>query len=111
MEYLRELFYTLAIFFIAYLLLKNNIFRLLSESKTIDKKFKSCFILKYPDYAEFHNKNTIYQIDLENFFQINPSLKNKIKVIERPAFDRKDISAIKKELEERKKIIAETIKK
>ena len=58
-------------------------------------------ILKYPKHAELHNKDVIYKIDMDNFFKLNPKLKGKIPVIERPDLDVTNPNAKKEELEER----------
>jgi len=104
MEYFRELFYTFVIFFIAYLIFKNDIFKLLSKSGIIEKDFTGCYILKYPKYAELHNKDLIYKINIEDFFNLNPKLIGKIKIIDRPEVDGTKVGAVKEEMEERKRI-------
>ena len=43
-------------------------------------------------------------IDFDEFFKLNPKLKGKIKVIERPLIDGTSSDAIRKELEIRKEI-------
>lgn len=107
MDYLSDLFYIITIFSIGYLISKNNVFDSISNRRTIDKNFKHCYIFKYPNHAEFHNKGDIYQINLEEFFYKNPKYASKIKIIERPLFDSKNLFAVKKEIAERKKIIRE----
>lgn len=104
MEYIAELFYTLWIFVIGYLIFKYDIFKKLNRSAVIEKDFSSCYILKYPKYAEFHNKDLAYKIDVEDFFELNPKLKGKVKIIERPEVDGTKVYAVREEVEARRKI-------
>jgi hypothetical protein len=104
LAYFEDIFYTIVIFVIAYLIFKNDLFNLLANSGIIEKDFSSCYILKYPKHAELHNKNLVYRIDIEEFFKLNPKLKGKIKVIERPEVDTTKVGAVKAEVEERQKI-------
>lgn len=90
------------VFFIIY---KYDIFKSLATRGVIEKDFSQCYILSYPKRAELHNKGEIYQIkDLDEFFELNPKLKGKIEVIERPEIDTKNPFEVRKEVEERKKI-------
>ena len=41
---------------------------------------------------------------MDEFFELNPKLKGKIEVIERPEIDTKNPFEVRKEVEERKKI-------
>lgn len=104
MDYFKDLFYIIVVFILGYLVLKNDLFKLLSDSGITDKKFTNCYILKYPKYAEFHNKNMVYKIDIEEFFLLNAKLRGKIKIIERPEIDSTQIDAVSNEVAERKKI-------
>ncbi len=104
MEYLREVFYSFCIFVIGYLIFKYDIFKKLSHSGVINKDFSNCYILKYPKYAELHNKDLIYKIDIDEFFELNPKLKGKIKIIERPEIDATKVNAVREEVEARRKI-------
>ncbi|MDZ7819022.1 MAG: hypothetical protein U5K55_10590 [Aliarcobacter sp.] len=104
MVYLEEIFYISCSFLFGYFLFKYDIFKSLAKNGIINKDFSECYILKYPKNAELHNKNFIYKIDIEEFFKLNPKLKGKIKVIERPEIDSTKAGSVKKELEERKKI-------
>ena len=104
MDYFREFFFTMIIFMIGYVILKYDIFKKLGSLGTVDKDFKNCYILKYPNRAEFHNKGEMYLIDVDEFFELNPKLKGKIKVIERPLLDGTNRDAIYQEIEFRKKL-------
>mgnify|MGYP000031113218 FL=1 len=104
MDYFRELFFTMFIFTIGYMIFKYDIFKKLSNTRTLEKDFKNCYILKYPNRVEFHNKGAVFIIDFDEFFKLNPKLKGKIKVIERPLIDGTSSDAIRKELEIRKEI-------
>ena len=104
MEYIGDIFSALVIFIIAYMIFKFDFLKSLSKKGIIDKNFRGCYILKYPKHAELHNKDIIYKIDVDEFFRLNPKLKGKIPVIERPELDVTNPHAKQEELEERKKI-------
>ena len=104
MDYFREFFFTMFIFMIGYSIFKYGLFKKLAKSGTIEKDFKGCYILKYPNRVEFHNKNEMYLIDVDEFFELNPKLKGKIKIIERPLIDICNSEAVQKEIEFRKEI-------
>lgn len=104
MDYFREIFYIIVTFLLGYLIFKNDLLKLLSNQGVIDKDFSSCYILKYPRYAELHNKNLVYKINIEEFFELNSRLKGKIRIIERPELDATKADAVKLEVAERKKI-------
>ena len=104
MDYFRELFFSLFIFMIGYLIFKYDISKRLINHRTLEKDFKNCYILKYPNRVEFHNKGQMYLIDFDEFFEQNPKLKGKIKIIERPLLDKTDREAIQKEIDFRKEI-------
>ncbi|MDN5105154.1 hypothetical protein O8C79_07615 [Aliarcobacter butzleri] len=90
------------VFFIIY---KYDIFKSLATRGVIEKDFSQCYILSYPKRAELHNKGEIYQIkDLDEFFELNPKLKGKIPVEKRQGIDSSNPDALKKELEERKRL-------
>lgn len=110
MEHIKEVFYSLSIFVVGYLIFKYDIFKRLSEKGIINKDFTNCYILKYPKYTEFHNKDIIYKIDFDEFFRLNPKLKGKITVIERPELDSTKSSAVKEELEARRQIREDFLK-
>lgn len=76
----------------------------ISKNGIINKDFSECYILKYPKHAELHNKTSIYKIDIEEFFKLNPKLQGKIKIIERPELDSTKAGSVREELEERKRI-------
>ena len=102
--YFEEIFYIICTFLFSYFLFKHDTLRSLGKNGIINKDFSECYILKYPRYAELHNKNHIYKINIEEFFKLNPKLKGKIKIIERPELDSTKANSIKEELEERKRI-------
>lgn len=105
MGYIEEIFYIFTAFMIAYFIFRHyDVLKKIAYPSVIDKDFSSCYILKYPQYAEFHNKNNFYTIDIDEFFELNPKLKDKIKIIDRPEFDSKDIDAVRAEILERRKI-------
>lgn len=104
MEYVRDVFFATSIFVVGYMIFKFDIFKKLSRKGVIEKDFKGCYILKYPKQTELHNKDNVYKIDLEEFFRLNPRLKGKIPVIDRPEIDFTKPNAKKEELEERRKI-------
>lgn len=104
MEHISEIFYAICIFIVGYLIFKNDVVKKLGRSGVIEKDFSGCYILKYPRKAEFHNKDLVYEIDVDEFFELNPKLKGKIEVIERPDIDTKNPFAIREEVIERKKI-------
>ncbi|PUE63441.1 hypothetical protein [Arcobacter caeni] len=102
MEYFRELFFCIVIFFIGYLIFKYDVSKRLIRTRILEKDFKGCYIFRYPNRVEFHNKGQTYLIDFEDFFKQNPKLKGKIKIIDRPLLDVTNHEAIQKELEFRK---------
>ena len=104
MVYFEEIFYITSSFLFGYLLFKYDIFKSLSKNGIINKDFSECYILKYPKHAELHNKTSIYKIDIEEFFKLNPKLQGKIKIIERPELDSTKAGSVREELEERKRI-------
>lgn len=66
------------------ILFNNDPCKDIIESTKINKKFKDCFIIVYPNHFEFHNKKNIYLIpNLEDFYKLNPKLKGKIKEIKK----------------------------
>ena len=104
MEYIAEIFYAIFIFVIGFMVFKHDVVKKLGRSGIIEKDFSRCYILKYPKKAEFHNKDLVYEIDVDEFFELNPKLKGKIEVIERPEIDTKNPFEVRKEIEERKEI-------
>ncbi|MFY9089175.1 hypothetical protein [Arcobacter aquimarinus] len=97
----------MSIFTMGYLIFKYDIFKRLAEKGIINKDFSDCYILKYPKHAELHNKDMVYKIDFDEFFRLNPKLKGKITVIERPEVDSTKAFAVKEEVEARRKIKAD----
>ena len=108
MDYFREFFFTMFVFTIGYLIFKYDLLKKLAKSGTIEKDFKGCYILKYPNRVEFYNKNEMYLIDIDEFFELNPKLKGKIKIIERPLLNELDPEAVQKEIQIRKEIRLES---
>lgn len=108
MDYFREFFFTMFVFMMGYLIFKYDLFKKLSKGGTIDKDFKGCYILKYPNRVEFHNKKEMYIIDFDEFFELNPKLKGKVRVIERPLLNELDPEAVQKEIQIRKEIRLES---
>jgi hypothetical protein len=104
MDYFRDLLLSLFVFFIGYLIFKYDIFKKMRNSRTLEKDYKSCYILKYPNRVEFHNKGEMFLIDFDEFFELNPKLKGKIKIIERPLLDLTNKDAIRNEVEIRREI-------
>ncbi len=104
MDYFREFFFTMFVFTIGYLIFKYDLLKKLAKPGTIEKDFKGCYILKYPNRVEFYNKNEMYLIDIDEFFELNPKLKGKIKIIERPLIDMYNSEAVQKEIEFRKEM-------
>ncbi|OCL86990.1 hypothetical protein AAX26_01298 [Aliarcobacter thereius] len=98
------------IFLMLYILKKFNVFAILSYGGKIDSDFKECYIIKYPKKAELHNKGSIFEIDVDEFFRLNPKLKGKIPVEKREGLQSADEYEIRKEIKERK-IIQEKYKK
>ena len=102
MGYFEEIFYISCSFWFGYLLFKNDIFKSFDNYGIINKDFSNCYILKNNKYAELHNKNVVYKIDVDEFFRLNPKLKGKIKIIEKPEIDSINITSIKENSYERK---------
>lgn len=103
MEYIGDIFFSFVIFIIAYIIFKFDFSKKLARKGIIEKDFRGCYILKYPKHAELHNKDVIYKIDMDNFFKLNPKLKGKIPVIERPDLDVTNPNAKKRRVRREKK--------
>ena len=69
MEYIAEIFYAIFIFVIGFMVFKHDVVKKLGRSGIIEKDFSGCYILKYPKKAEFHNKDLVYDIDVDEFFE------------------------------------------
>lgn len=89
------------IFLIGCYVFETDPFKVINEKKTFNKDFIGCFIIKYPNKTELHNKGIIYIIDFDKFFELNPKLIGKIKIEERPQIDEENLEA---ELQFRKQI-------
>ena len=50
----------------------------------------------------------MYIIDFDEFFELNPKLKGKVRVIERPLLNELDPEAVQKEIQIRKEIRLES---
>lgn len=90
------------IFLMLYIVKKYNVLSILSYSGKIDSDFKECYIISYPKKAELHNKGEIFDINLEEFYRLNPKLKGKIPVEKREGIKSADEYDIKKEIAQRK---------
>jgi hypothetical protein len=95
-----------AVLFIVFIVIyKYDIFKSLSSKGVIDKDFSQCYILSYPKRAELHNKGQMFEIkDLDDFFILNPKLKGKIPIEKREGINTSDATAVKREIEDRRKI-------
>ncbi|MDD2508627.1 MULTISPECIES: hypothetical protein [Aliarcobacter] len=96
--------YIFLIFFMIFIIKKYNVFSILSYGGKINKNFEECYIISYPKKAELHNKGDIFEIDLDEFFRLNPKLKGKIPVEKRSGLKSADEYDIKQEIKDRKQI-------
>lgn len=92
------------IFVMLVIVKKFNVLKTISQGGKIEKDFKGCYIISYPKKAELHNKGEIFDINLEEFFELNPKLKGKIPVEKREGLKSTDEIDVKIELKERRKI-------
>lgn len=92
------------IFIMLFIVSRFNVLRVLSQAGKINADFKDCYIISYPKKAELHNKGEVFDIDLDEFFELNPKLKGKIPIEKREGIKSTNELDVKMELQERKKI-------
>lgn len=96
-----EIIIILIVFLIGYYVFETDPFKVINEKKTFNKDFIGCYIIKYPNRTELHNKGLIYIIDFDKFFELNLKLIGRIKIEERPQINEDNLEA---ELQFRKQI-------
>lgn len=94
----------ISIFILLFILKKYNVLKILSYGGRLEKDFQGCYIISYPKSAELHNKGEAFDIDINEFFELNPKLKGKIPVEKRLGIRDNDALSVEMELKERKKI-------
>lgn len=94
----------ISIFFMLFVIKKFNVLRFLSYKGRLERDFSDCYIISYPKKAELHNKGDIFDIDLDEFFKLNPKLKGKIPVEKREGLKSLDPEDIRMEMIDRESI-------
>ena len=57
---------------------KFNVLKQIAYGGRLESDFQGCYIISYPKSAELHNKGQAFDIDIDEFFRLNPKLKGKI---------------------------------
>lgn len=94
----------ISIFVMLFILNRFNVLKNLSYNGRLESDFQGCYIISYPKKAELHNKGEAFDIDIDEFFRLNPKLKGKIPIEKRLGIRDTDALSIEMELKERKKI-------
>lgn len=94
----------ISIFILLFILKKYNVLKIISQGGRIESDFQGCYIISYPKSAELHNKGEAFDIDIDEFFKLNPKLKGKIPVEKRLGIKDNDALSVELELKEREKI-------
>jgi len=94
----------ISIFIMLFVMKKYNILRIFSYGGRIEDDFSDCYIISYPKRDELHNKGEVFDIDVEEFFNLNPKLKGKIPIEKREGIKSLDTADINMEILERNKI-------
>ena len=71
------------IFVLLFILKKFNVLKQISYGGRLESDFQGCYIISYPKSAELHNKGQAFDIDIDEFFRLNPKLKGKIPIEKR----------------------------
>ena len=92
------------IFVLLFILKKFNVLKQISYGGRLESDFQGCYIISYPKSAELHNKGQAFDIDIDEFFRLNPKLKGKIHIEKRIGIRKNDTISLEMEIKERKKI-------
>ena len=92
------------IFVLLFILKKFNVLKQISYGGRLESDFQGCYIISYPKSAELHNKGEAFDIDIDEFFRLNPKLKGKISIEKRLGIRKNDTFSLEMEIKERKKI-------
>ncbi|PRM90876.1 hypothetical protein CJ671_00625 [Aliarcobacter cryaerophilus] len=96
--------FIISIFIFLFILNKFNVLKQISYGGRLESDFQGCYIISYPKSAELHNKGQAFDIDIDEFFRLNPRLKGKIPIEKRLGIRENDVISVEMELKERKKI-------
>lgn len=96
-------FIIISIFILLFIIKKFNVLKVLSYGGRIERDFQGCYIISYPKSAELHNKGEAFDIDIDEFFELNPKLKGKIPIEKRLGIRDNNSLSVEIELKERKK--------
>ncbi|WP_419677425.1 hypothetical protein ACN2EN_06125 [Aliarcobacter lanthieri] len=94
----------ISIFIMLFVIKKYNVLRTISYGGRVEHDFSECYIISYPKKDELHNKGEVFDIDVEEFFKLNPKLKGKIPIEKREGIKSTDSLDVQIEIKERKKI-------
>lgn len=94
----------ISIFVFLFILKKFNVLKQIAYGGRVESDFQGCYIISYPKSAELHNKGQAFDIDIDEFFRLNPKLKGKIPIEKRLGIRENDSLSVEMELKERKKI-------
>ena len=94
----------ISIFVFLFILKKFNVLKHIAYGGRLESDFQGCYIISYPKSAELHNKGQAFDIDIDEFFRLNPKLKGKIPIEKRLGIRDNDSLSVEMELKERKKI-------
>jgi|GEM_PF-1134000 len=103
-EWNRDIVIMISIFIMLFVMKKYNVLRVFSYGGRVENDFSDCFIISYPKRDELHNKGEVFDIDVEEFFKLNPKLKGKIPIEKRDGIKSLDTADIQMEINERNKI-------
>src|SRR5574344_1505965 len=87
-----------------FILKKFNVLKQIAYGRRHENYFQGCYIISYPKSAELHNKGQAVDIDIDEFFRLNPKLKGKSPIEKRLGIRENDSLSVEMELKERKKI-------
>ena len=94
----------ISIFVFLFILKKFNVLKHIAYGGRVESDFQGCYIISYPKSAELHNKGQAFDIDIDEFFRLNPKLKGKIPIEKRLGIRKNDTFSLEMEIKERKKI-------
>ncbi|MBL3519991.1 hypothetical protein H0A43_05860 [Arcobacter lanthieri] len=94
----------ISILIMLFVIKKYNILRTISYGGRLERDFRDCYIISYPKKDELHNKGEVFDINIDEFFKLNPKLKGKIPIEKRQGIKSLDALDIKLEIKERDRI-------
>ncbi|MFV7790440.1 hypothetical protein ACNSOP_09675 [Aliarcobacter lanthieri] len=94
----------ISILIMLFVIKKYNVLRTISYGGRLERDFRDCYIISYPKKDELHNKGEVFDINIDEFFKLNPKLKGKIPIEKRQGIKSLDTLDIKLEIKERDRI-------